>query len=400
MSQLLQKYLSYIAPLKGSPRYHTFAFLSIISSLLERKCWLDRGRIGIIFPNTYTLLIGPPATGKSTSADLAIDFLAKVRPLAEVASSPHFGPSKITQAALYKELSEASRKYTVLGAGDINMSPLFLYASELSRSMDDFGGGLLTSELIDFYDSKGHNALIRKRTIKDATISFKNPSITLLGCTTQDYLSRASIGNIITSGLASRMMLVVEPDRVEKEREMVALDSVAQKEILSALNIIYSLKGAFVLNSAAYKLLLEESKRCDDASYDAHGALMQNYLGRKPDHITKVAMALAACDNTLTIQPSHISEASRLLNEIEPQISLAFGTRDIIKEEDAVSQIIVYIPFAPKAITRSDLLKKLKLSGKFVPLNGGWEALLRGLEFSKSITREISGSEEIYSRLY
>lgn len=264
--------------------------------------------------------------------------------------------------------------------------------------MEDFGGGLLTSELIDFYDSKGHNSLIKKRTIKDDTLIFNNPSITFLGCTTQDYLSLAATGNIITSGLSSRIMLVVETERVEKMRHHVALDATLQREILFSLNNTYAMQGAFVLQKDAYDLLINESEACDAASYDAAIPLLQNYFGRKPDHITKVAMALAACDATLNIRAYHIKTASALLKQLEPNLPLAFGTRDIVKDVDAHAQILSCIPYSPGRITRSELLQKLSTLGKFVSINGTWESIIKGMQIAGTIQREATASEEIYTR--
>jgi hypothetical protein len=389
---LLTLYTEYVKPMKGSDRFHRWSFITCISGLLERRVWVDRGRLGVIFPNMYTILVGPPATGKSTAAQLPVGFLGSISQVDN--KQPKIGPTKITQAALYQELKEAERSYDQ----KTKQSPLFIYASELAINMSDFGGGTLTNELIDFYDSKGHNVVINKRTMSGGIIKLHNPSVTILGCTTDSFLQGAAQDKLITSGLASRIVFCVEPNRVPKQRKTIALDPMAHRAILTGFERIYRLKGEFTFGEGAGDQLITLAEAADEACYESQGELQQNYFGRKPDHIIKIAMCIAASHGRTVIQQRDIQVATQWLTELEPDMTKAFGTRSIVKDTDLSSQIMRTVPWEPRWITRGDLINKLYDNGKFLPLGNDLEETMESLVCSRRLKVQQVANEELYTK--
>lgn len=394
---ILDLYRAYVTPLKGSDAYHTWSILSVISATLERRCWLDRGRLGILFPNTYTILVGPPAAGKSTAAGIAVDLLSQLQRMLRLPIK--IGPTKITQAALYVELHDAERALMLPGRSTTKISPLFIYASELAVNMVDFGGGSLTNELIDFYDSKGHDIEMLKRTISGGAIRLQNPSITMLGCTTDSFLQMAAQAKLVNSGLASRIIFVVETGRVPKQRELIELDDMAYRSLITQLGEIYAMKGPIKLDGEANDLFVQLANKADDDCYEAKGDLYQNYYGRKPDHILKVAMALAAANKRYQIKAADIDQARYLLEAIEPSIGAAFGLRSIEKDIDLAQQLLSVIPLAPLWISKRDFHRKLHLEGKFIPTNGILEATMKTMRDSGKIKINHNGTSELYTQI-
>lgn len=397
---LLEQFLDYVAPLKGSTKYKTWAFLTVCSALLERRVWLDRGRLGIMFPNIYTLLVGRPAMGKSFAAERAVELtFSTVWPL----NSPplHHGPTKITQAALYKEIKSAERPMQLAAGNTVLQSPVFLYASELAINMTDFGGGTLTNELIDFYDSKSLTAKMVKRTIKDDNIELSNPSITLLGCTTESFLQTAAQDKLITSGLASRIVFVVEIDRPAKQRELVLTDPNARRLIQIGMVRMYSMKGPMSFSADAQALYNKLADEADTQCCSQVGDFLQNYYGRKPDHISKLAIIKAAMDGRMTIGPEDLAFGASLLADIEPDMMKAFGMRSIAKDENAVAQVLPLIPYSPNWTTRTALLAQLQAGGSFMPFNGEYKAIIEGLKESGVVREQINtdGTGAIYQRI-
>ncbi|GEM_PF-3235205 len=396
--QLIDKYLNYVEPIKGSVMYHRWSFITIVAALLERRVWLDRGRLGVIFPNMYTILVGPPAAGKSTAAQLTVDLFNKIEIPGK--PKPRLGPTKITQAALYKELKDSEKLYPVPGVGDLRSSPLFVYASELAINMVDFGGGTLTNELIDFYDSKGLYVEIQKRIVTDnKTLILANPSLTLLGGTTESFLQSAAQDKLITSGLSSRILFVVEPNRVLKQRSLVNQDLGSYQELIEALRSVYALLGPIVFDREAEMRYIELAEKADNDCFDAIGEFYQNYYGRKPDHITKVAITLAAMRGSKIISISDIEQALQWIEEVEPYMISAFGTRNIEKDDDLHSQLAELIPLAPDTISESGLRRLLLQHGKFISVSETVTGVVEGLKRSSSIRETIIGSERHFSRL-
>lgn len=394
---LVEKYMQYVRPMKGSQIFHRWSFLTTVAAVMERRLWIDRGRLGIIFPNMYTILVGPPAAGKSTAASLSVDMISQV--LVEAKPRIRLGPTKITQAALYKELKDAERLYPVRGVGDCRASPLFIYASELAINLSDFGGGTLTNELIDFYDSKGLTAEVQKRLAgDDKATTLVNPSITLLGCTTAQFLQSAAQDKLVTSGLSSRIMFVVEPGRVLKERNYIEPDHKTYQSIIAALIGIYQMSGPMSFDKDAFAWYVGAAEGADIAGSTLTSEFHQNYYGRKPDHVTKVAMVLAAMRGSYSISMSDVMQAAEWIELIEPDMIKAFGTRNVDNDPALFSYLLAQMPEPPLSCSEGDIRAKLAGSGQFASAAPIVEQTLTGMVMSGAISRENIGGSWIYQK--
>lgn len=395
---LLDQFAEYTRPMLGSEIYKRWAFLTVCAALLERRVWLDRGRLGILFPNMYTLLVGPPATGKSWAAEQSTKLLDDI--VYPLNGKPLFvGSTKVTQAALYQELKQAERGIKLANGSTALQAPVFIYASELAVNMTDFGGGTLTNELIDFYDSKAQNAKMVKHTVSGGPLELCNPSITLIGCTAESFLQAAARDKLITSGLASRIVFVVEPNRVVKQRDEILPDYAMRKAIQIGFLRLYTMQGPMYLDPEAKATYNKLANAADEQCFTTHGDFIQNYYGRKPDHICKLAMVRAALDGRYQISPNDLLFGAQTLEEIEPNMSKAFGIRNIAKDEGAIAIVLPLIPFKPGAITRAELFQKLIGGGNFMAFNGDWKALIEGLIFAGVVEKQNLGNDDIYMRL-
>ena len=387
--------MDYVRPMKGSQIFHRWSFVTVLAALLERRVWLDRGRMGVLFPNMYTILVGPPAAGKSTAAQLSVDLFQKV--LLPATPAPKLGPTKITQAALYKELKAAERMYNIPGAGDCRSSPLFIYASELAINMVDFGGGTLTNELIDFYDSKSLTAKMEKRIVSDVeTLTLTNPSLTLLGCTTDTFLQSAAQEKLITSGLSSRILFVVEPNRVYKERKHIEPDAPTYQALIDALSGVYRLSGVMQFDRQAQIRYIELAEKADQDCFEGKLEFHQNYYGRKPDHISKVAMVLAAINGSKTVSTENLDQALSWIEDLEPYMIKAFGSRIVTKDEDLNNKILLFIP--AEGISEVEMLAKMDGAGMFISKDTGYQGVIDGLIANGTIREAIIGGRKMFIR--
>ena len=392
--KLLDEYLKYCEPLKGSVLYHKWSMLSTISALLERRVYLDQGRVGVLFPNTYIFLVGPPATGKGFSIDLAHDFYSSIRGV----PMPAKGPTKITSAALYEHLAKSLRPVTIPGRKQYFTSPMYLVAGELAQAAEDFGGGTLTNELIDFYDSKGVDAEVKKFTLSGGYIVLRNPSLALLAGTQAEFLQTAQQARIVNSGLASRVLFVVETGLVEKQYRTVAIDDVLRKSILSQLDAVYRFKGVMNLTLDAREEYIIQGEKAHAASIDSLATFYKNYYGRKPMHILKLAMIIAGSRQSLVVTKEDITEAVGLIEEIEPLMVHAFGTRSIDRDVDLAMQLINTTPEEPRWITRGVMLGGLFAGGKFVAEGAIFETTLKSLVTSGIIKSKFLCGVEHFTR--
>jgi len=386
---LLDLHLAYVAPLFGSSLWHRWALITAVGAALERRVWLERGLSGIMFPNLYTFLVGKASAGKSMHGDFAVDIL---KALHKKGHKIRFGPDKITQAAIYKELEECVRMYDFPGGHSYKQAPLMLYASELGRNMEDFGGGLFTNELIDFYDSKGLDYTTQKRTISGGKITFFNPSISFLACTTPEFLKSASHSRIIETGLSSRILFVVERDFIKKNHNYVPLDKESALARISEMERIYRMKGPMTFNNEADALYVQYANASDLESNRTHGTFLQTYFGRKSTcHLKKVSMILAAINGRYLIRAEDVQTAHEYITELETNMHYAFGLRSIELEASMIEAIISVLPEVGHSITIGEMHESLMKEGKFIPSNGKLKAAMDTLESSKTVSRSHDG---------
>lgn len=394
---LLELHMAYVEPFRGSARYNRWSILTAAAAALERRVWFARGRFGVLFPNMYTILVGDPATGKTTSAQFAVEPLYALR---DKEKKPFkIGSTKITQAALYNELKEAERSLVIPPVGQLVQSSLFVYAAELAINMADFGGGILTNELIDFYDSKGLWSQQQKHTVGKGLTILHNPGVTLLGCTTPEYLASIASTNIINSGLSSRIVFVVETGEVLMNFDEIEPDPVACRAIQTEIARLYSMRGPMSWDSpethARYKEIANTARITSRAST---GLLKKNYYARKQDHIIKIAMVLAAIHGRMTIRLADIEEALRYLEEVEPDMTKAFGVRNVEKDPDTPNRILACIPEDGRTVTMGEVLAQMQQAGHFMPQNGALEAILKSFQTAGIIVRDTGSGGSSYLR--
>lgn len=66
----LTDYLTYTSGNEAPKLFHVWSGLSVLSSLVSRRVWLQQG-IFTWYPNLYVVMVGEPGNGKSTALDIA-----------------------------------------------------------------------------------------------------------------------------------------------------------------------------------------------------------------------------------------------------------------------------------------------------------------------------------------
>ena len=64
MSDWITNFLDYTAAIPSPASFRLWSAITAISGVLERKVWIQTAQ-SFLYPNLFTLLVGPPATGKT-----------------------------------------------------------------------------------------------------------------------------------------------------------------------------------------------------------------------------------------------------------------------------------------------------------------------------------------------
>lgn len=175
-----------------------WAGISMVAAAIERNVWMDPDGWSKVFPNLYTFLIGPSASGKGRAMNLAGVYLhgAVVR----LGASVHTYRGRLTFAELYNQL---------YAGDDKPCKPIYLVMPELSNSIgrDDLGAEMLTT-LTDMYEGHAYTPYSRG-TAKDGTKIFREPVVNIIAGTTIEGFRDAIRPTDLENGFIGRIALVI-----------------------------------------------------------------------------------------------------------------------------------------------------------------------------------------------
>lgn len=359
-SDFFKSYLKFTAGHEGSQRFHLWTAISIVAASLERKVWMDRGYY-TLFPNLYIFLIGKSGlVKKSTTTGIGVNLLRKL-------SDVKMMSERLTPASLISQLHKSQKTFSIDGE-EVQQSPLYAYASELSVFMQEVAGSI--SELLTtFYDCIPNDP--KQPWVYDTKSQGKEeiygPCLNILGASTKAWLKKAIPSSEMEGGFSSRIIFVVE-NQIPKN--FVAWPKLSPELIRmrghleETLAHIHELSGEVKVTPAAMdafeEFYLFHMRNVVPACADPR---MAGYMGRKGDLVLKLAMVRSASlRDDLTIEASDILWAGGKLSEIEQDMqdsfegigssqasSTLFEIRNFIKSKGSVDRVEIKRQFAKDA---------------------------------------------------
>jgi hypothetical protein len=304
----LEGYLVYTAESESPEEYHIWVAISNIAGALRRKVWLDMGYFKV-YPNLYIVLVSPPGRcKKSTAMRTGRGILDEVPGLSSSVDS-------ITRERLIQDLSMAHKD---------GMSPLTMHSSEFGSLLTSSGMDMVVF-LTDIFDSPGQWT---HKTKSSGTTTIRAPFLNMLAGTTTDWISRSLPLETVGIGLTSRVIFVYsDQPRVKPPRPKLDENQKALQELLTIdLNTIGQISGEYQfaddaaeMYDAWYMARVQRPNPTNDRRLDG-------YFERKPVHLIKVAMIVAASQtDERIITVKHLERAMWLFDRIEPRMSHVFA---------------------------------------------------------------------------
>jgi hypothetical protein len=348
----------------------------------------------------YVVLAGEAGTGKTVSADIATDVLKDYnQSLGPSNGGIKFSRSKVTPAALIKNLSEATKLIkAVPGVEQLNQSAMYIYSSEFGVFIEDIGGGYVGTDMLMYYDCP---RLFEKETLSGALIKIPNPCVNLLACTTPSFLSSHISHETSGTGLVSRMIFAAEFDKVTLLPNPPAPNKLIRGQLITELGRIHRMSGEMRRNPAAEKLWEETFYDIREKLQELPGgSFRRNFYARKLDYINKLSMVLSACrTSNRIIEPADIERARSIIEEAEPHMEKSFGVKDFKRIPDAAKQVYDMMPEG-REIPKGQLIQDLYRSGVSGALSD-LDNILKLLVEGKMVRQRIidGGADIRYTRV-
>lgn len=338
--------------------YHRWGCASVVGTLLGRSVWIPFGH-GVIYPNQYVMLMGPPASKKGTAISVC-------KRLLKAAGYTRFAADKTSKEAFLKSMKQfeegspeaiAELEALVLDAP----SEIYVCAGEFVDfiGIGDTGFMMTLTNLWDNLDVYIHP----KITGKDVRVD--KPTVNMFGASTPTTFALAFPPEAMGSGFLSRVLLIHSDGSGNRIPWPAHSDPLKTALLVQRLKEIKQLKGEMRFSPEAYALMGDIYKNMvpvDDGRF-------MHYMDRRHTHLIKLSMIQAAADCRMVISTQDVIRANTMLACAEIKMTKALGEFGASKYAAASNQVL-------------EVLQKAKL-----PMNSG--------EIWKHVSRDVTKMQEL-----
>lgn len=350
MDDFFKLYFSYVGKTEVPVIFNRWAPIGCIAAYLSRQCWVRHGH-WTIYPNMYLMLIGEPASRKTTAINLAKRILERT-------GFDKFAADKSSMQQFLFDFMPETQEIT----GDNLDEILDLKVNEPN---DQF---IVADEFTDFVGTHNLDFLVMLSRLYDCLPQYKNPKITkahviaelptvsILSASQPEMLYSAFPPEAIGQGVMSRIVMIF----AESTGEKIAWPDAPSEEIVTAIvkrfkQIKKEVTGEIQIGMEAKMLV----KAIYDDTVGVEDHRFQHYNNRRFTHHLKLSMLLAALDCRKEIKVDDVVKANTLLYATEARMHRALGEFGRSRNSEIANKIIAIMQQHKKAVTRKALLKLL-----------------------------------------
>lgn len=325
----IEAFVKYTDNIESAEVFRRWTAITCIAAALEQKVWISTS--SRLYPNLYTLLIGPPGVGKSRTIFKAQEFLSEL---------PEFkiAPTSMTMASMVQALLASKRSIVNLPGPMIEFNSMTILADEWSTFMHKYDDEMIAG-LTKFYDVGPYE---RWRINKDEKTKIPRPQLSILAGSTSVKLLKYMPEYAWDDGFASRMILVYNGDKRIGDDFSDVEERLPPPEMLHDLKIIFALQGQFTITDEFRRLVLAWREN-DEAPKPSHPKLVY-YNNRRRANLYKLAM-VSSVDrgNSLTITDDDFHVGLNWLKEVEPLMERIFEEGSSNVDAKAMDEIADFV---------------------------------------------------------
>ncbi len=342
----IDSYLEYTHNSEPPDSYRLWCGISVIASVLQRKCKLPWGSL-TFYPNMYVVLVGPAGRARKGTAMSPAQKLLEDLEVKMAAES-------MTRESLIKALSETSESYQDTDGRIIFHSSLTIFSPELVVFLGHNNHNLLM-DLTDWYDCRSRWTY---RTKNMGTDEITGVFVNLLGATTPELIRSSLPLDAIGGGLTSRIVFVYE----ERKGKIVPAPMLSDRErelhemLRRDLERIYLLRGEFKVTQGFFDRWVEWYT-AQENNPPFNDDRFAGYIERRPNHIMKLSMILCASrSNDMIVDECDIDRAIKILSLTERKMTKTFSGVGKSQSADVINRVMTEIALR-KEISFADLVE-------------------------------------------
>ncbi len=329
-SNFLRDYMLFTSGNEANVNYHMWSALTALSSIVSRRVWINQGYFRV-YPNLYTVLLGPPGNKKTTAMNIAKGLVR------EIGDIP-FSAECQTKESLVKELATYQKAKAVEeGKPALIYTPISIFVTELSQFL-----GISSGHMIDFLTTVYDAEFYDLKTKNKGSEAIIGPYVTILACTTTEWITSYLKTDIITGGFSRRALFVLEyedgkripfPVITEEQRE-------AWSRVIQHSKSLLDVAGEFLWTTES-RLFYEEWYTSHEIPKDP---TTRGYFKTKHIQLLKIAMLLALAKSLDKVMHVETLEAGlALLEKTEvnlPKVFQGMGRNELSAVASKVIDIL------------------------------------------------------------
>lgn len=301
----------------------------MLSAAIRRNVWINQ-RIYLLYPNLFTILVGPAGrTGKSTAIRLGRTVLHGVEGI-------FYGPDSVTREDLIRQLAKSG------GGANAKQSAMVIISTELSSLIEPSGIKMIQF-LTDIYDCEFNPKGWRYSTKQSGRDVIYNPVINILSGTTVSWIAEGLPAAATEHGFTSRTIFIFEEDPRYLKPFPGETDPLLTASLMNDLDHISRLQGEFAWDTGArskYEEIYNTIYSNRPTDYRIEG-----FHNRKRTHVLKVAMLLSLAESDdLVIKVRDLEASMEILGEAErkmPKAFAALGKYDLASDMERIYQRVL-----------------------------------------------------------
>ena len=301
---------------KGSeahPTYHTFAALVALSSVVSRRVWLEMGYFKV-YPNLYTVLVGPAGNRKTSAMTIARNLIR------EVGNIP-FSAECVTKEKLILDMAEGEVAVDAMPpqfAAQKIMTPMTIMVTELSEFL---GAGSIG--MINFLTTIYDQDVYEHRTKNKGEVTINGPYLNLLACTTPDWITTYLRSDVISGGFSRRAIFVLETGKSGRIPfpEVTLEAKSAWASAVAYARRLQKVCGPFTWDAKARTFFADWYTNLKMPTEET----VVGYFETKHMQLLKIAMLIALSESTdLVLRIEHLEFGLDLLKLAEENLTRVF----------------------------------------------------------------------------
>lgn len=355
-SSAIQTYLTYVENSESPRMMHVFSFLTGCSAAMGRRFRLPFNS-GYLYPNLYTVLVGPPGARKSSALEVIEARVKAAAPGIRMApDNTGGGVSGLVTAMMNNQKDAIDEEFSMLsnlnnaGFGASNsldaigsmrlpdvepedVNSMWICSEELTNLLRR-GADEIISYMLKMYDNKAYKYQNGKTKLE-----ITQGQLNMLAATTSQMIQSHMPVETIGQGLTSRIIFVYGAERFKYLWRGASYNPDLALQIDAKLSWLANSKQDFHFDTDVETLLegyYEEAPKLSDPRF-------VYYNERRFTHLLKIAMILAALDESEKIKRSHVYDAQMLLSVVEMRMPDAFGEFGLSKESVARQQLLDFL---------------------------------------------------------